>query len=67
MCAAAAHSIAFDQPPRSICGQKAKRESCRRNPPDMIRPRMIPKKPAPDLIWGGNRFSDQIMRKQRQT
>jgi hypothetical protein len=23
---------------------------------------MIPKKPAPDLIRGGNRFSDQIMR-----
>jgi hypothetical protein len=25
--------------------------------------RMIPKKPAPDLIRGGRRFSDQIMRK----
>ena len=25
--------------------------------------RMIPKKPAPDLIRGGNRFSDKIMRK----
>ena len=25
---------------------------------------MIPKKPAPDLIGGGNRFSDQIMRKE---
>ena len=24
---------------------------------------MIPKKPAPDLIRGGNRFSDKIMRK----
>ena len=23
---------------------------------------MIPKKPAPDLIRGGNRFSDEIMR-----
>ncbi len=22
---------------------------------------MIPKKPAPDLIWGGHRFSDKIM------
>jgi hypothetical protein len=26
---------------------------------------MIPKKPAPDLIRGGNRFSDKIMLKQR--
>jgi len=25
---------------------------------------MIPKKPAPDLIRGGNRFSDKIMLKQ---
>jgi hypothetical protein len=25
---------------------------------------MIPKKPAPDLIRGGNRFSEKIMRKQ---
>jgi hypothetical protein len=25
---------------------------------------MIPKKPAPDLIRGGNRFSDRIMRKK---
>jgi len=25
---------------------------------------MIPKKPAPDLIRGGDRFSDKIMRKQ---
>jgi hypothetical protein len=25
---------------------------------------MIPKKPAPDVIGGGNRFSDKIMRKQ---
>jgi len=24
---------------------------------------MIPKKPAPDLIRGGNRFSDKIMLK----
>jgi len=24
---------------------------------------MIPKKPAPDLILGGNRFSDKIMLK----
>jgi hypothetical protein len=24
---------------------------------------MIPKKPAPDLIRGGHRFSDKIMRK----
>jgi len=24
---------------------------------------MIPKKPAPDLIRGGNRFSERIMRK----
>jgi hypothetical protein len=27
---------------------------------------MIPKKPAPDLIRGGNRFSDQIMGKQKR-
>ena len=27
--------------------------------------RMIPKKPAPDLIRGGNRFSEMIMRKQK--
>jgi len=26
---------------------------------------MIPKKPAPDLIGGGNRFSGKIMRKQK--
>ncbi len=26
---------------------------------------MIPKKPAPDLIRGGNRFSDQIMREEK--
>jgi hypothetical protein len=26
--------------------------------------RMIPKKPAPDLIRGGHRFSDKIMRKR---
>jgi len=26
---------------------------------------MIPKKPAPDLIGGGNRFSDQIMRQKK--
>jgi hypothetical protein len=26
---------------------------------------MIPKEPAPDLIRGGNQFSDKIMRKQR--
>jgi hypothetical protein len=25
---------------------------------------MIPKKPAPDLIGGGNRFSEQIMFEQ---
>jgi hypothetical protein len=25
---------------------------------------MIPKKPAPDLIRGGNRFSEEIMLKQ---
>jgi hypothetical protein len=25
---------------------------------------MIPKKPVPDLIRDGNRFSDKIMRKQ---
>ena len=25
---------------------------------------MIPKKPAPDLIRGGTRFSEKIMRKQ---
>jgi hypothetical protein len=25
--------------------------------------RMIPKKPAPDLIRGGHRFSEKIMRK----
>ena len=25
---------------------------------------MIPKKPAPDLIRGGNRFSDKIMRQE---
>ena len=25
---------------------------------------MIPKKPAPDLIRGGNRFSDKIMLKE---
>jgi hypothetical protein len=25
---------------------------------------MIPKKPAPDLIRGGNRFSDKIMLKK---
>jgi len=25
---------------------------------------MIPKKPAPDLIRGGNRFSEKIMLKQ---
>jgi hypothetical protein len=25
---------------------------------------MIPKKPAPDLIGGGNRFSEKIMRKK---
>jgi len=25
---------------------------------------MIPKKPAPDLIWGGKRFSEQIMLKK---
>jgi len=25
---------------------------------------MIPKKPAPDLIRGGNRFSEKIMRKK---
>jgi hypothetical protein len=28
---------------------------------------MIPKKPAPDLIRGGNRFSDKIMRKKMRT
>jgi len=27
---------------------------------------MIPKKPAPDLIRGGNRFSDKIMLKQKK-
>jgi len=27
---------------------------------------MIPKKPAPDLIRGGYRFSDKIMHKQVQ-
>jgi hypothetical protein len=26
---------------------------------------MIPKKPAPDLIRGGNRFSEKIMRKAK--
>jgi hypothetical protein len=26
---------------------------------------MIPKKPAPDLIRGGNRFSEKIMLKQK--
>jgi hypothetical protein len=26
---------------------------------------MIPKKPVPDLIGDGNRFSDKIMRKQK--
>jgi hypothetical protein len=26
---------------------------------------MIPKKPAPDLIRGGNRFSEEIMLKQK--
>ena len=26
---------------------------------------MIPKKPVPGLIGDGNRFSDQIMRKQK--
>ncbi len=26
---------------------------------------MIPKKPAPDLIGGGNRFSDKIMRNEK--
>jgi len=26
---------------------------------------MIPKKPAPDVIRGGNRFSDKIMFKQK--
>jgi hypothetical protein len=26
---------------------------------------MIPKKPAADLIGGGNRFSDKIRRKQK--
>ena len=31
--------------------------------PGKLFPRMIPKKPAPDLIRGGNRFSDWIMRK----
>jgi len=29
----------------------------------MILGSMIPKKPAPDLIRGGNRFSDKIMLK----
>jgi len=28
---------------------------------------MIPKKPAPDLIRGGNRFSDKIMLDQKST
>src|SRR5664279_1323856 len=28
---------------------------------------MIPKKPAPDLIRGGNRFSDKIMRHYRSS
>jgi hypothetical protein len=28
---------------------------------------MIPKKPVPDLIRDGNRFSDKIMRGQNQT
>ena len=28
---------------------------------------MLPKKPAPDLIRGGNRFSDKIMLKQALT
>jgi hypothetical protein len=27
---------------------------------------MIPKKPAPGLIGGGNRFSDQIMRNEKK-
>jgi hypothetical protein len=27
---------------------------------------MIPKKPVPDLIRDGNRFSDKIMRRQSQ-
>jgi hypothetical protein len=27
---------------------------------------MIPKKPAPDLIRGGYRFSDKIMLKQKE-
>jgi uncharacterized protein YbaR (Trm112 family) len=27
---------------------------------------MIPKKPAPDLIRGGNRFSEQIMLQERE-
>ena len=27
---------------------------------------MIPKKPAPDLIRGGNRFSDKIMPNERK-
>jgi len=27
---------------------------------------MIPKKPAPDLIRGGNRFSDKIMHNEKQ-
>jgi hypothetical protein len=26
---------------------------------------MIPKMPAPDLILGGNRFSEKIMRQQK--
>ncbi len=28
---------------------------------------MIPKKPVPDLIGDGNRFSDKIMRNQKTT
>jgi hypothetical protein len=27
--------------------------------------RMIPKEPAPDLIRGGNRFSEKIMRQEK--
>jgi hypothetical protein len=41
---------------RGICEQKAKRESLWQIPPEMIRPRMIPK--------SGNRFSEKIMRQQ---
>jgi hypothetical protein len=32
----------------------------------VVNRRMIPKKPAADLIRGGNRFSDKIMRKHKR-